>query len=174
MGDNIDHATRLEEILAEWDLDDTITCSTTSPVSMSLDLSNTFSNVSLTSPYTAGTGINFPNTIYTTAGTTSGITIGAQGSGANVPWATYNPATTSAKISLSGENADIEVNGWSLVAAVKRIEERLGLFQPNPELEKEWQDLRKLGERYRKLEQRIKDKQATWDKLKAMPAPDLG
>ena len=169
MGNNIDHATRLEEILAEWDPPEDITCSTTAPVSMSLDLSNTFSNVSLSSPYTIGTGMNFPNSIYTTAGTTTGITIGA---GGNVPW-TYNPTNTSAKINLAGENADIEVNGWSLVAAVKRIEERLGLFQPNPELEAEWEELKHLGEQYRKLEQHIKDKQATFDRLKAMPAPEI-
>jgi hypothetical protein len=74
---------------------------------------------------------------------------------------------------LDGENADVTVNGWSLVDAVKRIEERLGLYQPNPELEAEWEDLRALGEQYRKLEQHIKDKQATFDRLKAMPAPDL-
>ena len=172
MGNNIDHATRLEEILAESNPPEDITCSTTAPVSMSLDLSNTFSNVSLSSPYTISSGINFPNAIYTTAGTTSGITIGAQGSGANVPW--MSQAYQSApKISLNGEGADVEVNGWSLVDAVKRIEQRLNLFQPNPELETEWEELKQLGDQYRKLEQHIQDKQATWDRLKAMPPPEI-
>jgi hypothetical protein len=169
MGNNIDHATRLEEILAEWDLDET-TVSVTAPVSMSLDLSNTFSNVSLTSPYTISSGINFPNATYTTAGTTSGITIGAQGSGGNVPWLTQS-SFSAPKIKLDGEGADVEVNGWSLVDAIKRIEERLGLFQPNPDLEAEWEDLFELGRKYRELEQQIKEKQATWDRLKAMPPP---
>jgi hypothetical protein len=102
------------------------------------------------------------------AGTISAGAIGASGGS---PWMTQSPA--GGKINLSGENADIEVNGWSLVAAVKRIEERLGLFQPNPELEQEWADLRELGDQYRKLEQQIKEKQATWDRLKAMPAPEI-
>ena len=93
--------------------------------------------------------------------------------GTSAPWATFNPNTTSAKIQLDGENADITVNGWSLVDAVKRIEQRLGLFQPNPELEAEWSDLRELGEQYRQLEQHIKDKQATFDRLKAMPPPEI-
>lgn len=86
---------------------------------------------------------------------------------------TTGSSLSATKITLNGEDADVEVNGWSLVAAVKRIEERLGLFQPNPKLESEWEDLRALGEQYRNLEQRIKDKQATWDRLKAMPAPNI-
>jgi hypothetical protein len=164
MGNNIDHATRLEEILADWDLDEKVyetTASVTS--SISLDLSNTLSNVSLTSPYTYTSSASlgaFPNTIYTTNGTNT------------LPWMTQ-ASLSAPKITLNGEGADVEVNGWSLIDAVKRIEQRLGLFQPNPELEAEWKDLKRLGDRYRKLEQRIKDKQATWDRLRAMPAPEI-
>jgi len=33
--------------------------------------------------------------------------------------------------------------------------------------------LRALGNKYRELEQHIRDKQATWDKLKAMPPPAI-
>ena len=83
------------------------------------------------------------------------------------PWAT----NTSAKIQLDGEGADIRVNGWSLIDAIQKIEERLNILHPNTKLETEWEELRALGEQYRKLEQHIKDKQATWDKLKAMPPP---
>jgi hypothetical protein len=82
------------------------------------------------------------------------------------PWTTNTP-----KIKLDGEGADIEVNGWSLMDAIQKIEERLNILHPNEKLEAEWEELRSLGEQYRKLEQHIKDKQATWDKLKAMPPP---
>ena len=117
--------------------------------------------VSLTSPYTfAGTiGTGFSNTTYSTSS-----------AGTSTPWYTNS---VSPKIKLEGEDADVEVNGWSLVSAVKRIEERLGLFQLNTELEAEWEELRTLGEQYRKLEQHIQDKQATWDRIKAMPAPEI-
>jgi hypothetical protein len=161
MNSQVSAPTRLEEILAEWDLDDKLTQSTLyKPAQDTITLSSGLNNVSIASPYTvtSAIGTNFPNAIYTT-----GTTIG--------PWTTSN--STGAKIQLNGENADVEVNGWSLVAAVKRIEERLGLFQPNPKLESEWEALRVLGEQYRQLEQHIKDKQATWDRLKAMPAPDI-
>jgi len=150
------------------DLEDTLTVSSISAPSLGYGGTDTITlgginsglgGVSLTSPYTftGALGAGSPNSVYTI-------------SGAGSPW--YSNSV-SPKIQLDGEDADVEVNGWSLVAAVKRIEHRLGLFQPNPELEKEWSELRELGDQYRKLEQHIKDKQATWDKLKAMPAPDI-
>jgi hypothetical protein len=114
-----------------------------------------------------GSGYTYPNTISATG---SPFTI-TGGTGTNVnPWTSY---TSTPKIRLDGDGADIEVNGWSLVAAVKSIEQRLAIMQPNPELESEWEELRELGEQYRKLEQHIRDKQATWDKLKAMPPPEI-
>jgi hypothetical protein len=123
------------------------------------------SGVTLTSPYTFTTGPGANG--YGAGFCNNSYTISSAGS----PWTVQSTASTSAKIQLDGEGADVEINGWSLVAAVKRIEERLSLFQPNPELEQDWEELRGLGEQYRKLEQHIKDKQATWDRIKAMPPP---
>jgi hypothetical protein len=162
-----DHEQRLEDILAEWDLDQGKDYESINMSSISLpSTDNTITiSASQTSPYTVtgALGASFANTVYTTSGI---------GAGGNVPWMsqTYQSAP---KIRLDGEGADVEVNGWSLVAAVKRIEERLGLFQPNSELEEEWEDLRALSEQYRKLEQHIKDKQDTFNRLKAMPAPEV-
>ena len=115
-----------------------------------------------------GAGYTYPNTISATG---SPFTI-TGGAGANVPWMTQSPFSAP-KIQLNGDDADIEVNGWSLVAAVKSIEQRLAIMQPNPEIESEWEELRELGEQYRKLEQHIRDKQATWNRLKAMPPPEI-
>jgi len=111
-------------------------------------------------------GYSFPNTISTPGGpfTISG------GAGVNSPWATY---TSSPKIKLDGKGADIEVNGKSLMDMIERIEQRLNILTPNTELEAEWAELRALGEQYRKLEQHIQEKQATWDRLKAMPPPEI-
>lgn len=151
-----DHDERPEEILAEWDLDcgkDMDTCS--------IDLSGAHSNVSLTSPYTISSSMNLPNAVYTISGATSS------------PWATYSPNTSGSKLTLHGEDADIEINGVSMWRTMQEISNRLNIMQVNPELETEWAELRELGEQYRKLEQHILDKQATWDKLKAMPAPEV-
>jgi F0F1-type ATP synthase epsilon subunit len=74
-------------------------------------------------------------------------------------------------MSLRGENADLDINGKSLKGWMEKVEERLNILTPNPELEKEWDELRRLGERYRKLEKKCKQKAEMWKQLKKMPAP---
>jgi flagellar motility protein MotE (MotC chaperone) len=76
-------------------------------------------------------------------------------------------------MSLKGDKADLEINGKSLTAWMERVEERLNILTPNPELEKEWDELRRLGERYRKLEKKCKEKAEVWNKLKSMPKPEV-
>lgn len=109
--------------------------------------------------------------------TDSNVVLG--GAGISVPWTTgtsINPNWTnqaSSKIQLNGENADIEINGESLVGMLRAIEDRLNILKPNESLESEWEELRALGEQYRALEKHILEKQATWDRLKAMPPPEI-
>jgi hypothetical protein len=135
--------------------DDTITLS-----------SYPWSNTSITNTSITGGGFAYPNTVSVTGGP---YTLGGAATGISLnPW-----ATNTTKIKLDGEGADIEVNGESLIGMIKKIEERLNILHPNEKLEEEWEELRALGNQYRKLEQHIKDKQATWDKLKAMPPPAI-
>ena len=112
-------------------------------------------------------GHNYPNTI--SSGTIGPFTISNGGTNTS-PW--YSQ-TTSSKITLEGADADIEVNGISLLKTMQEIQSRLNLLQPNTALEKEWEELYALGKKYRELEQQIKEKQATWDRLKAMPPPEI-
>ena len=112
--------------------------------------------------------ISSPN-VYSLGSNTSPYTI-TGGAGVNNPWATY---TATPKIKLDGEGADIEVNGESLIGMIRKIEERLNILTPNKKLEAEWEELRALGNKYRKLEKHIQEKQATWDRLKAMPPPAI-
>ena len=149
-----DHDERLEEILSEWALDQGKDADT-----YSVDLSGVYSSVSLTSPYTVSSGINFPNAVYTT-------------STVNSPWV-QSPPMAGPKIKLDGADADIEINGVSLWRTMQEISNRLNIMHTNPELETQWQELRELGEQYRKLEQHILDKQATFDRVRAMPAPEV-
>lgn len=131
-------------------------------------IENLDDTITLSSSGTTATG--YSNTIITNSvsATSYPYTI-SSGTGITNPWATH----VTPKIKLDGEGADIEVNGWSLMDAIQKIEERLNIMHPNEKLEAEWEELRVLGEQYRKLEQHIKDKQSTWDRLKAMPTPEV-
>jgi hypothetical protein len=116
------------------------------------------------------------------------ITIGGGGAGgsggtyANTMWTTgtsgFNGTNAmdlnqSGMLSLKGKNADIDINGKSLMKTLEALEERLNMLVPNPELEKEWDDLRRLGNRYRKIEAKCKEKAEMWNKLKSMPKPNI-
>lgn len=47
-----------------------------------------------------------------------------------------------------------------------KIEERLAILKPNPELESRWDELRNLGEKYRQLEAELTAKESVWNTLK--------
>jgi hypothetical protein len=81
----------------------------------------------------------------------------------------YPETTTSASLEIRGKDADIKINGKSMTAWMERVEQRLNILTPNPELEKDWDDLRRLGERYRKLENKCREKALMWETLKKMP-----
>jgi len=106
-------------------------------------------------------GQPYSNTMWTTASTT-----GWNGTSA----ADLNQ---SGMLSLQGTNADISINGKSLLKTLEALEDRLNMMVPNPELEKEWDDLRRLGNRYRKLEAKCREKAEMWNKLKSMPKPNI-
>lgn len=96
----------------------------------------------------------------TTSGLTGGYTIGDR--------------SISSKIQLSGEGADIEINGVSLVSRIdtidrslQAIESRLNVLRPNEKLESEWNELAELGRRYRELEADILEQTRLWTILKS-------
>jgi hypothetical protein len=70
------------------------------------------------------------------------------------------------KIKLVGKNADIDINGISLKDTLAKIEERLAMLKPDVAMEAEWQELKDLGDAYRKLEAEITEKMKAWDILK--------
>ena len=67
---------------------------------------------------------------------------------------------------ITGPDADLEINGKSLIKTLDKIEARLGIIEDNPKLEADWQELKKLGDQYRKLEQSIMEKLQTYNSLK--------
>jgi hypothetical protein len=108
----------------------------------------------------SGANVGYSNTMWTTG--TSGFN-GTSAAGLN----------QSGKLSLQGTNADIDINGRSLMKTLDALQERLNMLTPNPEMEAEWDQLRELGERYRELEQQCREKTQMWNKLKSMPKPNV-
>jgi hypothetical protein len=111
-------------------------------------------------------------TIGSGSGTTySSSAVNTSGMFTNSIWNSQQPMLVQpgGKIKLNGEEADIEFNGQSLMETLKAIEQRLDVLRPDPRLEAEWDQLRELGEQYRRLETELREKQAMWDTLKKMP-----
>ena len=117
----------------------------------------TYSNVG---PVAVSSGTTIANPWVTTASPWLGNGISSSPDGAG-------------KLTLTGEGADIEINGESLVGLLKQISERLNLITINEKMEKEWDQLRELGDQYRALEAKLKEQSEMWAKLKAMPAPEI-
>jgi len=108
---------------------------------------------------------NSPYQTLTTTGT--GVNIGSSATDYNMK------VEQSGQIDIKGEKADIRINGKSMNKWMEQVEQRLNILAPNPELEKEWDDLRRLGERYRKLEKKCQEKAKMWEALKKLPKPKL-
>jgi len=69
------------------------------------------------------------------------------------------------KLSLRGEDADIDINGVSLMATIKEIGDRLNMLCPDPEMEAEWDQLRELREQYEAKLQECREKSRAWRAL---------
>jgi hypothetical protein len=124
-----------------------------------------------------GTGVHQGNL------TVGSITFGGTNSGpsfANSIWTTNTSVGSSnwnmhdsnvapsGKMHLTGDNADIVINGQSLNATLAALQERLNWMQPATEIEAEWDELRELGDRYRELEKQCREKAQMWTKLKTV------
>jgi len=136
---------------------------------ITLDLSS----LDLSSCMTMGTGgvITAPTITVSSISPTSSPYLMSTGSISGATWTTQTTTPTltvdqTGTIDLQGQNADIRVNGESLMETLRGIQDRLNMLRPNTELEAEWDQLRELGEKYRMLESEFKTKSKMWDILK--------
>ena len=79
-----------------------------------------------------------------------------------------NPTDRSMSVTgnVNVKDGDININGVSLSDRLDKMEKRLGILRPNPELEEDFEKLKKLGDRYRKLEKKLTDQMKTYNILK--------
>ena len=69
------------------------------------------------------------------------------------------------KMSITGDDADIEINGVSLQQTLATMQERLAILVPNPKLEKEFAVLHEMRIKYKQLEKELLEKKQMWDTL---------
>jgi len=122
------------------------------------------------------TSVTIPSSWTTTAsGASYTISNGGAGSGGiygtgaglGVNW---NSSTSTVHIDGSGltmrDGADIKIGEKSLTEAIEKIEERLGILKPNPELEERWEKLKELRKQYMELEKDLLEKEKIMKILK--------
>jgi hypothetical protein len=126
----------------------TPTYKTTAPIvnAGGISGSGNYSNVTLT----GGAGVT-----YTTA---TGSSSWATGISAN-PWYTKQP-----KVNITDK--DIELDGLSLRDFMAKVTEHMAIMIPNPKLEEEFNELKELADRYRKLEKKLLEQKEMWETLK--------
>ena len=128
---------------------------------MSYSISNIMNNTYIGDPLSTITIANTGTAgqVYTTNGTSPGW--------GNITLA--EPALNGATLKVNG-NADFEgevtIKGKNLSDMFEKIEERLAILHPNPELEDRWDELKELGKRYKELEAEIIEKEKVWAILK--------
>ncbi len=81
----------------------------------------------------------------------------------DITMGSFNPSN---KISINGPDADIEINGESVVSMLKEIRDRLNILQVSKEMESEWDELRVLREQYETKLAECREKSRAWAALK--------
>jgi hypothetical protein len=106
--------------------------------------------------YSSGTSITVPSTVSWN-----------QDYSTNSVW-----SNTSANVNINTdgisikEGGDIKIAGKSLSDAIEKIEARLGILNPNPELEERWDQLKELRKQYIELEKDLLEKEKLMKILK--------
>jgi hypothetical protein len=78
---------------------------------------------------------------------------------------TTSTAMPSGRIHLTGADADIEINGESVVSMLREIRDRLNILQVSKEMEREWAELRILREQYEAKLTECTEKSRAWAAL---------
>jgi hypothetical protein len=81
----------------------------------------------------------------------------------DITMGSFNPSN---KISINGPDADIKINGESVVGMLKEIRDRLNILQVSEEMEQEWDELRVLREQYETKLAECRAKSEAWAALK--------
>ena len=147
-----------------------------------LDLDLTGGSMDFT--YDSGVDLGAADTVYT-IGNLDSIDLSS-----GIDWSTLNSNITlgplmtdtiantmqmaqSGRLTLTGDDADIEINGESVMSVLKEIRDRLGIIQVSEAMEAEWDELKQLREQYEAKLAECREKSSAWEVLKQMPPPKI-
>lgn len=132
----------------------TLTGAAGSPYNFQYDYTTNLSN-SINGGYTITTG--------GTGGYNQVLTTGTNG----LTWSDWGTENTGLKVNGDADfQGDVKIKGKSIAETLEKLEQRLAILHPNEQLEDKWEELKALGDAYRKLEADIIEKQKMWDILK--------
>ena len=89
--------------------------------------------------------------------------------GTSTGWITSDPSLKGSTLKVNGDadfDGEVTIKGKNIADMFSKIEERLAILHPNPELEDRWDELKELSKRYKELEQEIIEKEKVWAILK--------
>ncbi len=124
----------------------------------------TVTGPSATQPYTnIGTGTS--GQVYTTNGNGGLYWGNLNGTTTSFGTISADPSLKGNSLSVKGDadfEGEVTIKGKSLTDMFEKIEERLAILHPNPELEEKWENLRALRNAYAELEAEIIEKEKMW------------
>jgi myo-inositol-hexaphosphate 3-phosphohydrolase len=83
----------------------------------------------------------------------------------SVDWNRLNNVSLSNRLQLTGDDADIEINGESVVSMLRDIRDRLAILRVSDEMEAEWHELRQLRSQYEAKLAECESKSRAWKAL---------
>lgn len=130
-----------------------------------------------------GGGFGYGNVTIPAGGYTTGTTYTLAGTGAGLNYASMNSVlsvstgtsfdsgwdSTKNTLKVTGDTeitGNLKVKGRDLCQILDAIESRLGVLNPNPELEKEFDELKELGDAYREAEKKFLEQKRVFEILK--------
>jgi len=138
---------------------------------MTYNSPNMNDTITINSPSTGGYTITSTDTmstgLYWATNTSQNQVLTTNGT--NTSWITSDPNLKGASIQVKGDaefDGEVTIKGKNIADMFAKIEERLAILHPNPELEDRWDELKELGKRYKELEAEIIEKEKVWAILK--------
>ena len=134
---------------------------------MTYNSPNMNDTITINSPSTGGYTITSTDTmstgLYWATNTSQNQVLTTNGT--NTSWITSDPNLKGASIQVKGDaefDGEVTIKGKNIADMFAKIEERLAILHPNPELEDRWDELKELGKRYKELEAEIIEKERVW------------